>query len=78
MVFVCLGFYFGINFDICPAVCPEIYLVGKNIRKIMVSLNLHQADLLEVVLPKIPGDHETLFIVRHVGLHVNFLSISLL
>ena len=23
-----------------------------------------------------PGDHETLFIIRHVGLHVNFSSMK--
>ena len=33
----------------------------------MVSWNLHQAHLLEVCLRKIPGDHETLSIVCHVG-----------
>ena len=33
-------------------------------------------DLLEVGLTKIPGDHETLSIVRHVGLHVDFSSMK--
>ena len=36
----------------------------------MVSQNLRRAYLLEVGLMKIPGDHETLSLVRHVGLHV--------
>ena len=40
----------------------------------MVSQDLHQAHLLEVGLMKIPGDHETLSVVRHVGLHVDFSS----
>ena len=35
----------------------------------MVYQNLHQAHLLEV-------GHETLSIVRHVGLHVDFLSMK--
>ena len=38
----------------------------ESIKKIMVSRNLRQAHLLEVGLTKIPGDHETLSIVRHV------------
>ena len=38
----------------------------------MVSRNLRQTHLLEVSLTKIPGDHETLSIVRHVGPHVDF------
>ena len=42
----------------------------------MVSLNLCQAHLLEVGMTKIPGDHETLSIVRHVGLHVDFSSMN--
>ena len=42
----------------------------------MVSQNLRQAHLLEVGLTKIPGDHETLSIVRHVGLHVDFSSMK--
>ena len=36
----------------------------KNIKKVMISRNLRQAHLL--------GDHETLSIVHHVGLHVHF------
>ena len=35
-------------------------------------MNVRQAHLLEVGLTKIPGYHETLFIVCHVGLHINF------
>ena len=38
----------------------------------MVSENVRQTHLLEVGLTQIPGDHETLSIVRHVGLHVHF------
>ena len=33
----------------------------------MVSRNLCQAHLLEVGVTKIPGDHETLSMVCHVG-----------
>ena len=44
----------------------------EKIFKKSVSWNLRQAHLLKVVLKKIPGDHETLSIVRHVGLHVDF------
>jgi hypothetical protein len=36
----------------------------------MVSQNLRQTHLLEGGLTKIMGDHETLSIVCHVGLHV--------
>ena len=35
---------------------------------------MRQAHLLEVGMTKIPGDHNTLAIVRHVGLHVEFSS----
>ena len=38
----------------------------------MISRNLHQAHLLEVVVTKIPGDYETLIIVCH----VNFSSMK--
>jgi hypothetical protein len=37
---------------------------------------LHQAHLQEMGLMKYPGDHETLSIVHHVGLHVDFSSIE--
>ena len=37
----------------------------------MFSWNFRQAHLLEVGNMKILGDHETLSIVRHVGLHVD-------
>jgi hypothetical protein len=40
----------------------------------MVSRNLREAHLLEVDLTQIMGDHETLSIVRHVGLHVDLSS----
>ena len=70
MVFVCLGICYGV----CHAICLEICLVGKNIKKVMVSRNLRQAHLLEVGLTQIPVDHAPLSIVRHVGLHVDFSS----
>ena len=38
----------------------------KKVKKRMVSRNLRQAHPLEVGVTKIPGDHETLSIVRHV------------
>ena len=44
----------------------------------MVSRNLSQAHLLEVSLTKIPGDHETLSKICHVGLHVTSHPWSLL
>ena len=52
------------------------YVVLKNTKKNMVSRNLRQAHLLEVGLTKIPGDHETLSIVRHVELHLDFSSMK--
>ena len=45
-------------------------------KKVMVFRNLHQAQLLKVDMTKIPEDHETLFIVHHVGFHVSFSSIQ--
>ena len=48
----------------------------KNVKKIMVSRNLCQAHLLEVLMTKILGDHKTLSIVRHVGLRVDFSSMK--
>ena len=44
-------------------ICLEIYFDGKNVKK--------NYGLLEFV-----GDHETLSIVRHVGLHVDFSSMK--
>ena len=38
----------------------------------MVSRSIREAHLQEVGLTKIPGDHDTLSIVRHVGFHVDF------
>jgi hypothetical protein len=61
--YVCIEIWYGI--------CPIIYPTGKNVKKITVSRNLRQPHLLEMDLMKIPGDHETLSIVRHVGLHVD-------
>jgi hypothetical protein len=50
-------------------------LLEKNMNKASL-LNLRQAHLLEVGLTKILGDHETLSIVHHVGLHVDFSSMK--
>ena len=76
VLFVSLGIcpinYFGTRYEIYPEIC----LVEKYLKKIMVSRNLRQAHLLEVGLARIPGDHETLFIVRHVGLHVDNSSMK--
>ena len=52
------------------------FVMLKNIKRIMVSRNLRQAHLLEVGMTKIPGEHETLFLVRHVGLRANFSSMK--
>ena len=48
---------------------PEYVMLEYILKKITVSRNLRQTHLLEVVLTKFHGDHETLPIVRHVGLH---------
>ena len=42
----------------------------------MVSRNFRQGLPLEVGLMEILGEHGTLSVVRHVGLHVNFSSIK--
>ena len=54
----------------------KFVMMEKYLKKIMVSRNLHQVHLLEVGLAQIPGDHETLSIVRHVVLHLDFLSLN--
>jgi hypothetical protein len=69
VVFASHGIYLGIYFEIyriCPAICPEIYLVGKNTKKIMVSHNFCQTQIMV--------DHAPLSIVYCVGLHVDFSS----
>ena len=48
----------------------------KYITKIMVSRNLPQTHLLEVGLTEIPRHHETVSIIRHGGLHVDFPSMK--
>ena len=48
----------------------------KSTNLIMDSRNLRQAHLLQVGRMKIMGDHETLSIVHHVGLHVDFSSMK--
>jgi hypothetical protein len=70
MVFVSPG--------ICHAICPEICLARKNLKKFMVSRNFRHSHLLEVGLTQIPVDHAPLSIVRHVGLHVDFSSTNFL
>ena len=54
----------------------KFVMLEKLLKKVMVSWNLIQAHLMEVRLTKIQGDHETLSIVRHVGLHVDFSSMK--
>ena len=71
-MFVCHGIYF----KICYGICPDICLAFNKYKKFMVSQNLRLAHLLEVGLTKIPRDHETLSVVRHVGLHVDFSSMK--
>ena len=51
-------------------------MLEKIFKKVMVSRKLLQTHLLEVGRTKILGDHETLSIVRHVGLHVDFPSMK--
>ena len=58
------------------AICHEICHARKILEKLMVSRDLCQAHLLEVGLTKIPRDHESLFIVCHVGLHIDFSSMK--
>ena len=48
----------------------------KILKKVMVSHNFCQAHLLEVGLTQILGDHETLFIISHIGLHVDCSSMK--
>ena len=43
----------------------------------MVSRNFRQAHLQELGLMQIPRGRETLSIVRHVGLHLDFSSIEI-
>ena len=49
-------------------------MLEKNIKKDMVSWNLHQAYFLEVGLTQISVDHAPLSTTSHVGLHVDFSS----
>ena len=51
-------------------------MLEKILKKIVVSCSLRHARLLEVGLTKISGDHESLSIVRHVGLHVDLSSMK--
>ena len=58
-----------------PGICHEICHVGKKIlKKTTVSWNFHHTHFLEVGLTKIPGDHETISLVRHVGLHIDLIQ----
>jgi hypothetical protein len=61
-----------ICFGICPAIFLEICRARQNIKKIMVSRNFRRTHLWEVGPTQILVDHAPLFIVRHVGLHVDF------
>ena len=72
MVFVCPR----IGSGICHAICLEICLARINILRTHNLLECVSCSLLKVGLTKIPGDHETLSIVRHVGLHVDFSSMK--
>jgi hypothetical protein len=54
----------------------KFVMLEKYIKKVMVSQNLRHTHLLEVGLTKIPGDHETLPIVRHKRLHIDFSSMK--
>ena len=45
----------------------QFVMLEKILKEVMVSRNLYQAHHLELGLAKIPGDHETLSIVRHVA-----------
>ena len=76
MVFACLIIYPRICFGICHAICPKICHAEKNIKEVMVSRNLRKAHLLEVNLTKIMGDNETLSIIHHIGLQVDFSSMK--
>ena len=61
---------------VCPRICPRICQDGKKFQKIMASWNFRQIHLQEVGLIQIMGDHETLSIVHHVGLRVDFSSMK--
>ena len=61
---------------VCLSWYPRISLVRKDIQEVMVSRNLCQAHLLEVGLTKFPRNHESLSIIHHVGLHVDFSSMK--
>ena len=52
----------------------KFVMLEKILKKFMVSRNFRQTHLLEVGLAQIPVDHAPLFVVRHVGLHVDFSS----
>ena len=58
------------------AICLGNYHVGKNIKKIHGLPEIASGPPLGGGLTKIPGDHETLSIIRHVGLHVDFPSMK--
>jgi hypothetical protein len=63
-----------ICFEIFPGIYLEIFHVGKNIEKFMVSRNFRLTHLLEVGLTQIPVDHAPLSIFLHLELHVDFSS----
>ena len=55
----------------------KFVLLEKILKKVMVSRNFRQAHLQELGLMQIPRGRETLSIVRHVGLHLDFSSIEI-
>ena len=66
MVFV----YPGICFGIFPAIYHEICLAEKNIKKKKSRSPGMCIEICDELAMKIPGDHETISIVRHAGLHI--------
>ena len=72
MVFVCPG----IGSEICLQSVLKYIMLEKNIKKIMISWNVCQTHILKVGFMKIMGDHETLSIVHHVELCVDFSSMK--
>jgi hypothetical protein len=55
----------------------QYVMLEKIFKRVMVSQNFCQTHLLEVVLTKFMGDHETLFIVRHVDFSSLMSSLGL-
>ena len=68
-MFVCLGIYPGIYYETCPKKIPLGKIWKKSHGLLEFALGLPR-------LTEIPGDHETLCIVHHVGLYVDFSSMK--